>query len=139
MAASAPVAATVWPVAAAAPTIDLGATAVIQPSQLPTLQMPARALAFLQVVGTEGARYPIRQRLIIGRSPHVDITVSDDKASRQHAEVYLREGRAVLRDLQSLNGTMVNGRRVTVDYPLHDGDVLTIGDTAFVYRNEAVD
>ncbi len=68
-------------------------------------------------------------QLTIGRDESCDLAISDDKVSRKHAVVELdREGRAVLRDLDSRNGTFVNGEQVR-SAVLNAGDHLRFGDT----------
>lgn len=62
----------------------------------------------------------------IGRSPTADICLEDPSVSRRHAMV-LREGdRVRILDDRSLNGTWVNGERVSAK-ELEDGDVVTLG------------
>jgi pSer/pThr/pTyr-binding forkhead associated (FHA) protein len=53
--------------------------------------------------------------------------------SRKHAEIRLRLGRYTLYDLQSTNGTYVNGRRVA-EVVLADGDRLSIGGVELEFR-----
>ena len=71
--------------------------------------------------------------LAIGRDPQNDITLDDRRVSRKHAEIRLRLGRYTLYDLQSTNGTYVNGRRVA-EVVLADGDRLSIGGVELQYR-----
>ena len=78
--------------------------------------------------------YPVTERTRIGRSPGNDIIVDNPTISRRHAEILLRDGSAVVRDLKSANGTMVNGRRIAGEEPLQEGDTVTFGDTSFVYH-----
>jgi ABC-type multidrug transport system ATPase subunit len=70
--------------------------------------------------------------LTIGRGDDVDIVVPDDLASRRHATLTLQPTPAIV-DLGSLNGTQLNGQPVT-RAELHDGDIVTIGNTDLVYR-----
>ena len=73
--------------------------------------------------------------LAIGRDPHNDVVLDDRRVSRKHAEVRLRLGRYTLYDLQSTNGTYVNGRRVA-EIVLSDGDRITIGGAELQFRTE---
>lgn len=69
----------------------------------------------------------------IGRDATNDIVVSNDsKVSRSHAELQFREGRWLLLDLGSRNGTIVNGRRVR-QHPLRGGDRIQCGENIFVF------
>jgi hypothetical protein len=62
----------------------------------------------------------------VGRSPERDLTVPSQRVSRMHAEITWRNGKPVLRDLGSQNGTLVNGRRVA-EHPLRNGDEIEFG------------
>jgi len=63
---------------------------------------------------------------VIGRAPSATVQVDDDLVSRKHCRIFFEGGYYVLEDLQSKNGTWVNGERVS-STPLFDGDVVTIG------------
>ena len=72
-----------------------------------------------------------RPRLIIGRDVSTGLRVVDVMASRQHA-VLVREGDTlILRDLQSRNGTYVNGTQVESEIELQSGDSFRVGGTTF--------
>ena len=71
--------------------------------------------------------------LAIGRDPQNDIVLDDRRVSRKHAEIRLRLGRYTLYDLQSTNGTYVNGRRVA-EIVLSDGDRVAIGGVELHFR-----
>jgi len=62
----------------------------------------------------------------IGRSPAADIVLDDASVSRRHALIALRGDATVLLDDRSLNGIVVNGRRVT-EATLSHGDVIVLG------------
>jgi hypothetical protein len=74
------------------------------------------------------AFYPIRGKARIGRSDEGEIVLVDPSVSRTHAVLEVQRGRAVVRDLESTNGTFVNGRRVRTQI-LRDGDELRFGNT----------
>src|SRR5438445_3055037 len=63
--------------------------------------------------------------ITVGRDPKNDIVLDDRRVSRRHAEIRLRLGRYTLYDLQSTNGTFVNGRRIA-EIVLPDEDRITI-------------
>lgn len=71
-----------------------------------------------------------RDRAVLGRSRHCDLTINDDSLSRRHAEFERTAGGFLVRDLGSLNGVILNGHR-TPEAPLADGDRLRIGDIEF--------
>ena len=60
-------------------------------------------------------------------------SIGDASASRRHAELRRRGANTVLVDLDSTNGTLVNGRRVR-EAPLRAGDRITIGTTTIVFE-----
>ena len=66
---------------------------------------------------------------VLGRSRDCDVVISDENASRRHAEVRPSGHAWVVRDLGSTNGVKVNGRRIDGAQPLNDGDTITIGVT----------
>ncbi len=75
-----------------------------------------------------------REDVILGRALEADVRVNDTQVSRQHAKVTAVKGDAegvaeyVLTDLDSRNGTFLNGRRIRRE-PLQNGDKITIGET----------
>src|SRR5687768_5759995 len=89
----------------------------------------------------EGSKWTDVFRLVdgesvtIGRAPTNAIVVKDERCSRNHAEVFQSQNQWTLRDLDSRNGTLIDGRRIQNDYHLQPGDVLRIGNShlAFVH------
>ncbi|MEZ5065873.1 MAG: FHA domain-containing protein [bacterium] len=77
-------------------------------------------------------------RALIGRGPGVDAEVPDPAMSRQHFVIEAAEDRWVLRDLQSTNGVMVNGKRVD-SVSLKHGDRVRAGDHEFQFLLEKVE
>jgi tetratricopeptide (TPR) repeat protein len=72
--------------------------------------------------------------LSIGRAEDNDLQLPDPKASRQHARLH-REGAVfVVTDLDSANGTRINGIRISDPQPLEHGDRITIGDMELTYQ-----
>ncbi len=66
----------------------------------------------------------------IGRSPGLQLVLQSAHVSKAHAEIYTDGVALRVRDLGSRNGTFLNREQVT-DAPLHDGDVLHLGDFEF--------
>jgi pSer/pThr/pTyr-binding forkhead associated (FHA) protein len=71
----------------------------------------------------------------IGRARANDVVLDDTSVSSQHCRVRPEQGRFVLYDLKSTNGTMVNGRRVE-RHLLEEGDVIQVGETSLQFRKE---
>jgi DNA-binding NtrC family response regulator len=63
----------------------------------------------------------------------------DTQLSRRHAEVRLHQGRWVVRDLGSRNGTWVNGERLSEARTLEIGDVIRVGSTLMIHAVQAAD
>jgi hypothetical protein len=72
--------------------------------------------------------------LSMGRLPECTITLADPNVSRRHAEIRPHADAWLLTDLQSTNGTLVNGARVT-SHRLLDGDRIQVGNTVIEFRN----
>ena len=69
--------------------------------------------------------------VLIGRHLGCDVVLDDPSVSRRHALLRFRDGSWILRDLESTNGTRVNGCDV-VRCRLEPGDVLMLGDESLV-------
>ena len=76
-----------------------------------------------------GFDFIVRDSVVLGRSPEADIELQDPYASEFHLRLASRDGRLVLTDLGSTNGTYVNGRRVTAPVDLNRGDAIQVGKT----------
>ncbi|MGH7200163.1 MAG: FHA domain-containing protein [Planctomycetaceae bacterium] len=84
----------------------------------------------------DGRRIVIDKAVVfIGRHPDCDVVLTNSrKVSRRHCCLALVNDRLMVRDLGSMNGVRVNGRRVTKEAPLVHGDELLIGDIAYVLQ-----
>ena len=71
---------------------------------------------------------------IIGRSPDAAVFVDDGGVSRQHARIVIDSGGAMLEDLESKNGTMLDGQPVHAPTRLSDGSLIVVGATALRFR-----
>jgi Nif-specific regulatory protein len=70
----------------------------------------------------------------LGRNHKNTIVLQDRHASRWHAEIVREEGRWILRDRDTMNGTLVNRARVREPVALADGDEIRIGDTRLCFQ-----
>jgi pSer/pThr/pTyr-binding forkhead associated (FHA) protein len=98
----------------------------------------ARAALLIRNGGFEGMRYEIsEEETLIGRNPRTDITLLDDGISREHALILFDPSTAsyTVEDLQSTNGTKLNGKRIR-NQALNHGDELQIGSTVFQFLLE---
>jgi hypothetical protein len=69
---------------------------------------------------------PMGERTRIGRSPDCDVFLDDVTVSRNHAVLIARDGKYVVEDQGSLNGTFVNRKRIE-SASLEEGDELQVG------------
>ncbi len=95
--------------------------------------LPCRGRLIILNGGFEGMSYElVSEETIIGRNPTTDITLLDEGISREHALILFDpdEGGFTIEDLQSTNGTKVNGKRVR-SAPLAHEDEIQIGHTRF--------
>jgi pSer/pThr/pTyr-binding forkhead associated (FHA) protein len=81
-----------------------------------------------------GAGIPISLGLgtfIVGRAVGSDVRLDDRQVSRSHARITVDETSAMLEDLQTVNGTLLNGKEVKARQPLHGGDTIQFGASQF--------
>ena len=78
---------------------------------------------------TAGIAFPLQPITSIGRSPTNTIPVPDTYASAQHTLLTLREGQWWLEDMDSRNGTLLNGVRISGPTVVSAGDVVGVGRT----------
>lgn len=71
--------------------------------------------------------------LTLGRSVLSDVSIPDVLISRRHCELKVVDGKLVVHDLESTNGTIVNGE-VVEDCVLNEGDVLVLGQSEFTTK-----
>jgi len=83
-----------------------------------------------------GASFTLSNSLTLGRVADNDIAVDDDTfMSSHHARIEIRPEGVWVVDLDSTNGTFVNGQRVTGDRSLRKGDRLQVGSTVLEMRS----
>lgn len=73
-----------------------------------------------------------KERLTIGRGPHNDLVIDSLAVSAEHAAIATVDGDVVLEDLNSTNGTQVNGQPVKMHF-LQDGDVIELAQYRIGY------
>ena len=121
------------------PEVEPGATMVYKPKPVETEAVSAEELGLereVAVLTADGQRHELgKRKVVIGRSRDCDIQLSDPNVSRRHAELRQEGATYWLVDLDSTNGTEVNGRRLK-RAKLRPGDTITIGATDLVFRRE---
>ena len=81
-----------------------------------------------------GGAYDLFGGLSIGRSSEADLRIEDRFASQIHCRIYSRGPTYYVEDLNSTNGTFLNGEQFTGERALADLDVIRIGDTEFRFE-----
>lgn len=95
--------------------------------------MTAASILVIQGVD-QGTQYQIgTDRIGIGRGVKNEIRILDTEVSRQHAAIHLDQECYYLADLDSSNGTFVNGKHIR-QMELHDGDRIQIGRSVLLFR-----
>jgi hypothetical protein len=127
------------PIEGRPPNPELGATMVYSAAddrdepQPDEEESPAREVVSLS---NDGSRYTIdKEAVVIGRGRDCDLTIADPNMSRRHAELRRDSGAYWVTDLDSTNGTEVNGRRQK-RAKLEHGDTIKFGSTELVFRRE---
>jgi DNA-binding NtrC family response regulator len=115
----------------------LHSTAVYSTSD--TADAPVRPL-YLLVLGKTAARVvplPEEGNYIVGRATDVAVQLEEAAVSRHHAVISVHDNRATIRDLDSHNGTFVDGQRVAGEVALHSGAVIEVCKTQLVVHGGA--
>ena len=101
----------------------------------PAIQLPVAANDGARVVSlTDGREYQVGAGpLVFGREAGADIVAPGDDVSRRHAELHRDAAGFMLLD-SSVNGTLVNGERLTGERRLASGDVIRIGTEEFRFH-----
>ncbi|MBI3969546.1 MAG: anti-sigma factor antagonist [Chloroflexi bacterium] len=97
------------------------------------IQHPPDSLGRL-VLPTGDEKLLTGRAITVGRGRENDIWLPDSTVSRQHLRFEVLDGQPAVRDLNSTNGTLVNGAQITGTYVLNDGDRIEVGTTTFVFH-----
>jgi hypothetical protein len=84
----------------------------------------------VRVDGHHNTSHALARRTRIGRAPGCEMQIESTSVSRHHALVHMSAREVIIEDLNSTNGVLVNGRRISRQL-LNDGDLLTIGEAQF--------
>lgn len=80
-----------------------------------------------------GSIMPVNDELTIGRAAACTLTLDDTYVSQHHARIVHRDGRHLVDDLGSTNGTFVNRERIAAPVVLKPGDRVQIGSTVLEF------
>ena len=82
------------------------------------------------IIGAQGT-------VIVGRDKQADLKISDPMSSRKHFKVEARGNGFHITDMDSRNGTFVNGTRI-LDRPIQPGDEIRVGETFFALEDDRI-
>lgn len=88
----------------------------------------------LKVLKGSGAGKEVRlptPKCLIGRGEDCHMRPKSEAVSRRHCVIITQKGEVLIRDLESKNGTFVNGKSIETDYILKTGDKVQVGPLAF--------
>ena len=107
----------------------------LPPAASPPASPPPLATFLVRVGALAGQRLVVRNPVVnFGRADYNDVVVPDPSVSTTHAKLQRREGVWVLVDLDSTNGTFVDGERVKGEAPLAPGATVRLGDVQLVFE-----
>ena len=107
-----------------------GDSTMVGPPVAPTLEI---------VRGNEqGNTVRLKLKTRIGRERENELVLTDPRISRFHTLIELVAGQWIIRDLESANGTFVNGQPIDEGRPLSPDDRITVGDTELVFQPSRV-
>ncbi|MBN2083825.1 MAG: FHA domain-containing protein [Anaerolineales bacterium] len=95
------------------------------------MNQPSNAL---RLIGRDGKEYPVTCAMLIGRAPECNIVIDETGISRHHAQVEFVEGRTMLKDLGSRNGTFVNDVRIETSTEIKADDRIRFHDVPFTVK-----
>jgi len=79
-----------------------------------------------------GVRLELEDSALVGRSSAADLQLIDGKVSREHCRLTVKDDQVFVEDLDSQNGTFVNGAPIRGRVPLRRNDELAVGDSLFM-------
>lgn len=97
-----------------------------------------RNIAYAVLVDAKTRRpiYLRKKDVLIGRGDESDIQINLDTVSGRHARIHLTSRGWALSDLNSHNGTKLNGRYITEPQLIFDMDMITFGDRVFIFYEQ---
>ncbi|HEY6621531.1 MAG TPA: FHA domain-containing protein [Steroidobacteraceae bacterium] len=107
----------------------LGSSAAPNVNAAPTLEWSPE---LVRIDGDRSISHTLGRRTRIGRAPGCELHIDSSSVSRHHALILAGTREAIIEDLNSTNGVILNGRKVTRQV-LNDGDIVTIGEIQFRY------
>jgi ABC transport system ATP-binding/permease protein len=116
-------------IAPVAPPASTNLSTAEKTTILPFDALPVQNLGASQRMNLRG-----RDVLNIGRDPTNDLVIDHPSSSRFHSQIKLNQGNYTLYDLNSTNGTFINGELISGSHALKVGDTIRIGPTQLVFN-----
>lgn len=106
------------------------------PTPAPQSRSKKKAISKAAVIegAKKGRTISLPDELIIGRAEKCHLVLDDTYVSQMHARIFSKDGRYLVEDLGSTNGTYLNRRRITSATELQRGDHVKIGKTVLEMR-----
>jgi hypothetical protein len=98
----------------------------------PPAALPEWSAELVRVDGDRNISHTLSRRTRIGRAAGCELQVDSSSVSRHHALIVAGPRETVVEDLNSTNGVILNGRKISRAF-LNDGDLIVIGDVHFRY------
>ena len=101
----------------------------------PTRSRPPIGELVVSAGADAGLTVAVADDTVLGRDAEADVVLQDPsgKISRRHARIRLSDGKPVIEDLESTNGTYLNGKRIDAPQPLKEGDRIAIGESTLEF------
>jgi pSer/pThr/pTyr-binding forkhead associated (FHA) protein len=124
------------PAASAPPPPAARAPEPAKPAAAPRAGTGPLATLVVRSGDLKGTRFPIRVPVVnVGRADYNDIVIADESVSTVHAKLQRREGVWVVVDLDSTNGTFVDGERIEGEAPLAPGALIRFGGIGIMFES----
>ncbi len=94
------------------------------------------AYAVLVDISTKRPTYIKKQDILVGRGADCDIRINSETVSSRHARIHKTSKGWALSDLDSHNGTKLNGRYINQPQLIFDEDMLTFGDKVYIFYDK---
>lgn len=88
----------------------------------------------IKFIAADGSAIELQGEMIVGRTEDCDLTINDGRVSRQHAKITVANGTVQLEDLQSANGTYINGERLDGSKALNNGDSISFDNNEYTLQ-----
>ena len=105
-------------------------------AQTESIPSPTVAYGVLVDINTKRPVYIKKQDVLVGRGMDCDIKINSETVSSHHARIHNTSKGWAVSDLDSHNGTKLNGRYINQPQLIFDEDMLTFGDKVFIFYDK---